>query len=82
MSLLYWLLFGLLTGSIANFLYPNNQGGIVGSILLGVIGAIVGGYLGDRLFGVGVSGFNLKSLVVAVIGALLVIALGRILLKG
>jgi uncharacterized membrane protein YeaQ/YmgE (transglycosylase-associated protein family) len=82
MSLLYWLVFGLITGSIANFLYPNPQGGIVGSILLGILGALVGGYLGEQLFGVGVSGFNIKSIVVAVIGALIVITLGRMFFKG
>lgn len=46
MSILYWIIFGLITGSVANFIGPNSQDGIVGSIILGVIGAVVGGYLG------------------------------------
>lgn len=82
MNILYWMLFGLVTGSIANFISPSSQGGIVGSIVLGVIGAIVGGYLGQRFFDVGVTGFNLMSFVVATAGALLVLALSRLLLRG
>jgi len=80
MSLLYWIVFGLIAGSIADFIAPSSQG-MLGSIVLGVIGAIVGGYIGGRYFGVGVSGFNVQSLVVAVLGSLLVIALSRLILK-
>ncbi|MEX0896372.1 MAG: GlsB/YeaQ/YmgE family stress response membrane protein [Patescibacteria group bacterium] len=82
MSILYWILFGLITGSVANFISPSAQGGILGSIVLGIIGAVVGGYLGERLFDVGVTGFNVMSFVVAVSGALLVLFLSRLLLKG
>jgi len=82
MSFLYWIIFGLVVGSLANFITPGSKGGIVGSIILGVIGAVVGGYLGDILFGVGVTGFNLMSLVVATAGAVLVIAIARIIGRG
>ena len=78
MSILYWIVFGLIAGSIAAFLAPSSQGGIVGSIILGIIGAVVGGYLGQRFFGVGVTGFNLMSFVVAVIGALIVLLIARL----
>lgn len=82
MIIIYWIVFGLIAGSIANFLAPSSQGGIVGSIVLGIIGAVVGGYLGQRFFGVGVSGFNVMSFVVAVAGALLVLFIGRLLMRG
>lgn len=82
MSILYWIVFGLITGSIANYLAPNAQDGIVGSIVLGIIGAIVGGYLGEKFFNVGVTGFNVMSFVVAVLGSLIVLFIGRILLRG
>ncbi len=82
MTLIYWIVFGLISGSIANFLAPNSQGGIVGSIILGIVGAVVGGYLGERFFGVGVTGFNVMSFVVAIAGALLVLFLSRLLLRG
>jgi len=79
MSILYWIVFGLIAGTIADYLSPSSQGGIVGSIILGIIGAVVGGYLGQRFFGVGVTGFNVMSFVVAVIGALLVLFVARLL---
>ncbi|MBP7774299.1 GlsB/YeaQ/YmgE family stress response membrane protein [Candidatus Woesebacteria bacterium] len=79
MSILYWIVFGLIAGSIADFIAPNTNMGIVGSIILGIIGAVVGGFLGQRFFGVGVTGFNVMSFAVAVLGALLVIFISRIL---
>jgi uncharacterized membrane protein YeaQ/YmgE (transglycosylase-associated protein family) len=83
MSLLYWIVFGLITGSIADFLSPNVQGGILGSIFLGILGAVVGGYLGEKFFGVeGVTGFNVRSFVVAVLGALFVLFISRLLMRG
>lgn len=82
MSIVYWIVFGLIAGTLTNFLAPNAQGGIVGSIVLGIVGAIVGGYLGERFFGVGVTGFNVMSFVVAVGGALLVLFVSRMLMRG
>ncbi len=81
MSILYWIVFGLIAGSIAGYLSPNAKGGIIGSIILGIVGAIVGGYLGEMFFNVGVSGFNLESMVVAVVGSLLMLFVGRLLTK-
>ncbi len=78
MSIFYWIVFGLISGSIAEFLAPSSQGGILGSIILGIVGAVVGGYLGQRFMGVGVSGFNLPSIVVAVIGPLIGRLIGRL----
>ena len=78
MGILYWIVFGLIAGGIANFLSPSSHGGVVGSIILGIIGAVVGGYLGQMFFGVGVTGFNLSSFVVAVIGSLLVLFVARL----
>ncbi|MCX6761227.1 MAG: GlsB/YeaQ/YmgE family stress response membrane protein [Candidatus Moranbacteria bacterium] len=78
MTILYWMLFGLIAGSIAEFIAPSSQGGIISSIILGIIGAVVGGYLGERFFSVGVTGFNVSSFAVAVVGSLLVILVGRI----
>ncbi|MDP2861107.1 MAG: GlsB/YeaQ/YmgE family stress response membrane protein [bacterium] len=82
MSIVYWIIFGLIAGGIANFIAPSSSGGIVGSIILGIIGAIVGGYLGQRFFGVGVTGFNLMSFVVAVAGSLVVLFISRLLMRG
>lgn len=82
MTIIYWIIFGLVAGSIANYIAPSSKGGITGSIVLGIIGAVVGGYLGQRFLGVGVTGFNLMSFVVAISGALLVLYIGRLLMRG
>ena len=79
--IIYWIIFGLIAGSVANFIAPSSLG-IVGSIVLGITGAVVGGYLGQRFFGVGVTGFNLMSFVVAVAGSLLVLFIGRLFMRG
>jgi uncharacterized membrane protein YeaQ/YmgE (transglycosylase-associated protein family) len=80
MNILSYILFGLIAGSIANFVDPRpSRGGILGSIVLGIVGAVLGGFIGDALFGVGVTGFNVTSLVVAVAGALLTLFVGRAL---
>ena len=82
MDIIIWLVFGLVAGAIANYIDPKpSKGGIVGSIVLGVVGAIVGGFIGSTLFGVGVTGFNVMSLIVAVAGALLVLFVGRMLMR-
>lgn len=82
MTIIYWIIFGLIVGAIANYIAPGTQGGVIGSIILGIIGAVVGGYLGQRFFGVGVTGFNLMSFVVAIAGSLIVLFIGRLLMRG
>jgi uncharacterized membrane protein YeaQ/YmgE (transglycosylase-associated protein family) len=78
MSILLWVVFGLIVGSIANFIDPReSQGGLLGSIILGIVGSVVGGYLGGLLLGTPVTGFNFTSLIVAVAGSLLVLYIGR-----
>lgn len=80
MDVLTWIILGLVAGSVANFLDPRpSAGGILGSIVLGIVGALVGGWVGNAIFGVGVSGFNFTSFLVAVAGALVVLAVGRML---
>lgn len=76
-----WMIFGLIVGGIAHFISPNSNGGILALILLGIIGALVGGFLGQVLFGVGISGYNLTSFILAVVGSLVVLFLFY-LLKG
>ena len=73
MSIIYWIIFGLIAGVIASFIMPGAKGGVIGLALLGIIGAVVGGYLGQMFFGVSVTGFNLTSFIVAVAGSILVL---------
>lgn len=80
MGILLWILFGALAGWIASVLMKTNYSqGTVMDIILGIVGAIVGGFLMGMVGQPGVTGFNLYSMVVAVIGAVVVIYLGRAL---
>jgi uncharacterized membrane protein YeaQ/YmgE (transglycosylase-associated protein family) len=82
MSFLTWILFGSLVGIIANMIDPRPQeGGLIGSIILGVLGSILGGFIGNLVFGVGINGFDLQSLSIAVLGALFLLFMGRTLQK-
>jgi uncharacterized membrane protein YeaQ/YmgE (transglycosylase-associated protein family) len=77
MGMLAWILLGLVAGALAKFIMPGQQGGgIILTTVLGIVGAIVGGLLGTYVFGFGdISGFDLRSIVIAVGGALLVLFL-------
>ena len=78
MNIIAWILFGLIVGVIANMVGPAPQrGGIAGAIVLGVVGALLGGFLGSLLLGIGVTGFDLSSMILAILGALLVLFIGR-----
>jgi uncharacterized membrane protein YeaQ/YmgE (transglycosylase-associated protein family) len=73
MSFLVWIILGLISGFIA-FKIVNKQGeGWIGDIVLGIIGAVVGGWLFGLLGARGVSGLNLYSVLVSVIGAVVVL---------
>ena len=78
MDLIAWVVFGLVVGVIANSIDPEpTRGGVIGAVVLGVLGAMVGGFLASAILGIGISGFNLASLVVAIGGSLLLLYLGR-----
>ena len=73
MSILTWMVFGLLAGFIASKMVDRRGAGALVDIVLGVVGALVGGFLFSLVGAVGVTGFNLWSLFVAVIGAMSVL---------
>lgn len=76
MGILAWIVFGLIAGAIAKLIMPGEQGGgWIVTIILGIVGAFVGGWIGSMIAGVGISGFNIKSMIVAVVGALIVLAI-------
>lgn len=74
MGILSWIIFGLIAGIIAKWIMPGKENvGIIVTIILGIVGAVVGGYI-STFFGFGkVYGFNFGSFVVAVIGAIVVL---------
>lgn len=79
MSIIAWLVLGLLAGWIASMIMGAGGYGVVGDIVVGIVGALIGGFITGPLFGIDVTGFNLTSLIVAVVGAIVLIALYRAL---
>jgi uncharacterized membrane protein YeaQ/YmgE (transglycosylase-associated protein family) len=73
MSILAWIVLGLVAGFIGSKLVNKSGEGVVLDIVLGVVGALVGGYLFSIFGAHGVTGLNLYSLFVAVIGAVVVL---------
>ena len=73
MSIIGWIVLGLIAGFIASKLVNKSGEGVVLDIVLGVVGAVVGGWLFSLLGMAGVSGLNIYSLVVAVIGAVVLL---------
>ena len=80
MGIIAWIILGLVAGWLASVVMGTNaQQGLVGDILLGVVGALVGGFLFNLLGADGATGLNLWSLFVAFIGASVLIWAGRMM---
>lgn len=74
-SIILWILFGALAGWIASMIVGRNESqGALGNIVVGIAGALLGGFI-VGLFGVDIDGFNIVSLLVAIGGAVLLLAL-------
>jgi uncharacterized membrane protein YeaQ/YmgE (transglycosylase-associated protein family) len=80
MGFLGWIVLGLLAGAIAKLIMPGDDpGGIIITILLGIVGAVIGGFLGSRIFGIGLENFwSFQTWIVAIIGSLILLGLYRI----
>jgi uncharacterized membrane protein YeaQ/YmgE (transglycosylase-associated protein family) len=81
MSFLAWIVLGLLSGFIASKIINKTGEGIILDILLGVVGAFVGGWLFNTFGMAGVTGLNIYSMVVAVVGAIVVLLLYHFLIR-
>jgi len=78
MNIVTWVIFGAITGIVANMIDPYPaRGGLIGAVILGILGAILGGFLGNLVFGIGISGFNFPSFAIAVLGSLLLLFVSR-----
>ncbi|MCP6761280.1 MAG: GlsB/YeaQ/YmgE family stress response membrane protein [Fischerella sp. CENA71] len=78
MNILAWIVLGLIAGAIAKAIYPGHQGGgILGTILLGIIGAFIGGSLGvffaTGRFALAASTLSIPGIIVAVLGAIIAV---------
>lgn len=80
MGIILWIIFGAIAGWVASMVMKTS-GGLLWDVVFGIIGAVVGGFLMGLIGQSGVTGFNVYSLVVAVIGACVVIFVGRALHK-
>lgn len=79
MGILGWIILGGLAGWLASRLVRGSGLGVLGDIVVGIVGGIIGGFIIGAVGGTGITGFNLWSFVVAVMGALLLLLIVRFL---
>ena len=81
MGLLTWIVVGAIAGWLAGQVMKGSGFGLIGDIVIGVIGALVGGWIASTFFNVpdAISGFNLTTIVVAFLGAVIVLFIVRLL---
>jgi uncharacterized membrane protein YeaQ/YmgE (transglycosylase-associated protein family) len=80
LGILLWIVFGALAGWIASIIMgTDGRQGAMGNIVVGILGAFVGGFLFSLLGGAGFTGFNLPSFIVAIVGAVVLLAIVRAL---
>lgn len=79
MGIIGWIVLGLIAGAIAKAIMPGKDpGGIFITLLLGVVGALIGGFVGSAIFGVGLKNFwSIQTWLVAIIGSIVVLAIYR-----
>ena len=81
MDLLVWIIVGALAGWVASMImHTDAEQGALMNIVLGIVGAFIGGFVMNLFGASGVTGFNLYSILVAILGAVIVIGLGKTLL--
>ncbi len=74
MGIIAWIVFGLIAGALAKWIMPGKDpGGIIVTMVIGIVGAMIGGFIGSAVGFGGVSGFDLRSFVFAVGGALILL---------
>lgn len=79
MNVVSWIVFGIVAGVIAKMFMPGKDGGgLIVTMAIGIAGALVGGFLGAQLGWGDISGFDLRSLMLAVLGAMLLLVAFRL----
>ena len=81
MSIIAWLILGLIAGFIASRIVNKSGEGVILDIVLGIVGALVGGFLFSAFGASGVTGLNIYSLLVAVIGAIVVLVIYHAIIR-
>ena len=80
-NIIVWVILGGIAGWIASLVTSSSRS-IVGDILLGILGAVLGGWIMALVGGQGVTGFNVSSLVVAILGSIVLIWISRAIFNG
>ncbi len=81
MGILSWIIVGLIAGWVAGALMRGHGFGILGDIIVGILGALIGGFIAEAVFHIpdAVNGINVLSIVIAIIGAVILIAILRLI---
>ena len=81
MSILLWIVFGAIAGWIASMITKTNNG-LLMDIIVGIVGAVIGGWIMNALGSAGTTGFNLWSLLVAILGAVILLVIVKSIRRG
>ncbi|HET8626578.1 MAG TPA: GlsB/YeaQ/YmgE family stress response membrane protein [Thermomicrobiales bacterium] len=79
MGIIAWLILGLIAGFLASLVMRGGGYGIIGDVIVGIVGALIGGFIFSAITGNGITGFNAWSIFVAFVGAVILIAILRAL---
>jgi uncharacterized membrane protein YeaQ/YmgE (transglycosylase-associated protein family) len=80
MGIVAWIVLGAIAGYVTNMIMGGREG-VIGTVILGIVGAVVGGYLAGTVLKVAdVTGINIESIVVSIIGAVIVVAVYRLVI--
>lgn len=82
MGILAWIIFGLIAGALAKFIMPGDDpGGFIVTTIIGIVGAVIGGFIAVQLGWGDITGFDVRSFVIAIAGALILLFGYRLLRK-
>ena len=82
MGIIAWIVLGLIAGALAKLIMPGRDpGGIIVTMLIGIAGALLGGWIFSLFGGGGVNGLNIGSIIVAVVGAIVLLAIYRMVFR-
>lgn len=82
MGIILWLILGGIAGWLAGLIVRGSGLGIIGDVIVGVIGGFIGGFIVSLFGGTGMTGFNIWSLIVAIIGAVVLLLIVRLVTGG
>lgn len=82
LTIISWIIFGLIVGIVVHALDPKDvRGGLLGTLLTGIVGALLGGFLANLFFGIQITGFNATSFLIAIAGGLILAIIQRFLFR-